>query len=49
MRAALGVFRAGPDRRLNLAKMTALCEQAASHGADLVAFPHQVSPAGSAA
>lgn len=38
MRAALGVFRAGQDRRANLATMTGLCDQAAGHGADLVAF-----------
>jgi predicted amidohydrolase len=38
MRAALGVFRAGPDRRINLARMTGLCERAAGHGADLVMF-----------
>jgi predicted amidohydrolase len=38
MRAALGVFRAGQDRRSNLARMTGLCERAAGHGADLVVF-----------
>lgn len=38
VRAALGVFDAGPDRRVNLARMTGLCEQAAGQGADLVVF-----------
>jgi predicted amidohydrolase len=38
MRAALGVFGAGQDRRVNLARMTGLCDQAAGHGADLVVF-----------
>jgi predicted amidohydrolase len=38
VRAALGVFPTGPDRRENLAKMTGLCDRAAGHGADLVVF-----------
>jgi predicted amidohydrolase len=38
VRAALGVFLAGQDRRENLARMTGLCDRAAGHGADLVVF-----------
>lgn len=38
MRAALGVFDAGPDRQVNLARMTRLCERAAGQDADLVMF-----------
>lgn len=38
MRVALGVFRTGPDRRVNLARMARLCDQAAGQAADLVLF-----------
>lgn len=38
VKAALGVFRAGEDRPVNLARMTDLCEQAARGHADLVVF-----------
>lgn len=38
MRAALGVFHAGPDQRANLGRMTDLCGQAADRAADLMVF-----------